>query len=277
MFRLGVHISIAKGLVNSLIEAEGLKCTAMQIFIRNPRGYARKKLADQEIESFKNKRRSININPLVVHGSYLLNLASSDEKLRKKTISLVKEDLKICNVIDADLYVVHFGSNTDKKIGIKFMRESLGEILTGYKGNTVLLLENTAGEGNKLGSNIDQIAKSIKGLGKKVGICLDSAHLFAAGVDIRKKSVLNKFLQEFDSKIGLNKLKLLHLNDSKYGLAEHKDRHQHIGNGFIGRSGFKTFINHPLLCGLPMILETPSEKEKDDIKNLNKVKYLKIK
>ena len=283
MFRLGVHISISRGLLGAIIKAESINCTAMQIFIRNPRGYSRKKLRDEEIKAFKKKRIETGISPLIVHGSYILNLASKDKDLREKTVALVKDDLKICNKIGAELYVIHFGSNVDKDSGIKFIKDALREILTGYKGKTVLLLENTAGEGNKLGSNIDEISKVIKGLpvgrplglGMKAGICLDSAHLFAAGVDIRKKVSLNRFIREFDSKVGLNKLKLLHLNDSLYELGAHKDRHQHIGGGFIGRSGFKNFINHPALCNLPMILETPQTEEKDDIKNLNRVKYIR--
>ena len=272
MFRLGVHVSISRGLLGALIKAESINCTAMQIFVRNPRGYSRRKLTDEEIKVFKKKRVGAGISPLVVHGSYILNLASKDKELREKTVALVKDDLKICNKIDAELYVIHFGSNVDKDSGIKFMKDALRKILTGYRGETVLLLENTAGEGNKLGSNIDEISEVIKGV--KAGICLDSAHLFAAGVNIRKKTVLNKFVNELDSKVGLSKLKLLHLNDSMYELGTHKDRHQHIGDGFIGPQGFRNFINHPALCNLPMILETPQTEEKDDIKNLNKVKYL---
>lgn len=275
MFRFGVHVSIAKGLIPALDEAEALNCKTMQIFIRNPRGYKRKGFKTQEIKIFNNKLKEKNIQPFVVHASYVLNLASSNKELRAKSISIVKEDLKICQEIDADLYVIHFGSNKDKDVGINLMQNSLERILNNYRGRTQLLLENTAGDGNRLGALIEEI-RSIILYQNSVGLCLDSAHLYSSGYNIKEEKTLKFFLNEFDDSIGLKRVKLLHLNDSYYKCGSKKDRHQHIGEGLIGLNGFKLFIRHPKLRNLPMILETPKSKEEDDIKNLNRVKYLSL-
>ncbi|MDD5613893.1 MAG: deoxyribonuclease IV [Candidatus Omnitrophica bacterium] len=273
MLRIGVHISISKGLLNALREARSLKCTAMQIFVRNPRGYAGKKIDAKEADSFIRERELLDIRPLVVHGSYLLNTASSDAGIRKQSIKAIQEDLRLSSQIKADFYVLHFGSNPDRDKGIEITRGSLAEILI-EKFYPVVLMENTAGEGNKIGSNVQDIGAALKGFGSRLGICLDSAHLCAAGVNPLCHKELDIFLKYFDDILGTDKIKLLHINDSLYQCRSRRDRHQHIGHGFIKNKGIANFINHPKLKGLPLILETPKDKERDDIKNLNRVECL---
>ncbi|MDP8253872.1 MAG: deoxyribonuclease IV [Candidatus Kaelpia aquatica] len=275
MLAIGVHLSISKGLLKALDQAKSLDSNAMQVFIRNPRGYAKKVLDSNEVKKFIERRKEYGIDPLVIHGSYLLNIASSDERIRDKSISAIVEDLKLLSQVAAEYYVLHFGSNPDKVKGLNIMRESLIAIFKRINFKPLILLENTAGEGDKLGWEIDDFKDLLKGKKGKLGICLDSAHLFASGVDLGNSRELDAFLMEFDKKVGVDSIKLLHLNDSNTPCCSKRDRHAHIGEGFIKSKGISNFINHPKLKRLPIILETPKGKEKDDIKNLNKVKYLK--
>lgn len=274
MFRLGVHVSIAGGLLSALKEALKLDCTSMQIFLRNPRGYRRREFLSSEIEEFHKIRRQKNIYPLVVHAGYIVNLASSQKKIRSSSIQLVREDLELSNRIGADMYLIHFGSHKDRELGLGLMNDSLAQILKKYKGRTLLVLENTAGEGNRLGASLDEMSRILSNE-FRIGFCLDSAHLFSAGYDLRRKKVLDELAEEIEQKIGFEKLKLLHLNDSYFEFGSRKDRHQHIGSGFIGEKAFKQILNHPGFKDLPVILETPRSKLEDDIQNLNRVKYLK--
>ncbi len=275
MLAIGVHLSISKGLFKALDQAKSLDSSAMQVFIRNPRGYAKKILDLEEVEEFIKKRKEYGITSLIIHGSYLLNIASSDKKIRDRSISAIIEDLKLSSQVAAEYYVLHFGSNPNRLEGLNIMRESLAAIFKNFDFKPLILLENTAGEGNKLGWEIEDFEVIINGNKRRIGICLDSAHLFASGIDLNKNIELDNFLNEFDRKIGISSIKLLHVNDSKTICCSKRDRHAHIGEGFIKSKGISNFINHPKLKMLPIILETPKDKEKDDIKNLNKVKYLK--
>ncbi|MDP8215985.1 MAG: deoxyribonuclease IV [Candidatus Kaelpia imicola] len=277
MLTIGVHLSISKGLLKALDQARSLDSGAMQIFIRNPRGYAKKILDPNEVKEFIEKRKEYGIVPIVIHGSYLLNIASSDRRVRDRSISAIIEDLRLSSQIVAEYYVLHFGSNPDRVKGLNIMRKSLAAIFKRLDFKPLILLENTAGEGSKLGWEIDDFKSILRGNKKKLGICLDSAHLFASGVNLSNSRELNNFLKEFDRKVGIDSVKLLHLNDSNAPCCSKRDRHAHIGEGFIKSKGISNFINHPKFRELPIILETPKDKEKDDIKNLNRVKYLKKK
>jgi deoxyribonuclease IV len=278
MSAIGVHLSISKGLLGALDKARELESDTIQIFIRNPRGYAKKVLNSEEVDSFISKRKDYGIDPLVVHGSYILNIASSDRSIRDRSIASVIEELRLSSEVAADYYVLHFGSNPDRETGLKLMRRSLDSILRGPASKPVLLLENTAGEGNKLGWRTSDFKAIFKKVIKRgLGVCLDSCHLFSSGVDLRDSSELDTFLEDFDKAVGIDNIKLLHINDCAFPCGSRKDRHAHIGDGFIKRDGISNFINHPKLKDLPNILETPKDKERDDIENLNRVKYLKMK
>ena len=277
MLAIGVHLSISKGLLKVLDKARELDINAIQIFIRNPRGYAKKILDPDEVKDFILRRKKYNINPLVVHGSYLLNIASSSSEVKNKSIATIIDDLRLSSEVAAEYYVLHFGSNKDRDRGLDVMRKSLKTILKKTDTKPLILLENTAGEGNKLGWRVDDFKIVFEDAGRNLGVCLDSAHLFSSGVDLTKKRDLDKFLKDFDRALGVDKIKLLHVNDSSTPCCSKKDRHAHIGEGFIKREGISNFINHPKLRDISMILETPKNKERDDIENLNKVKYLKSK
>ena len=261
---LGKHVSIAGGIDKSLKRAAEIGCNSVQIFVKNPRGWKARKLNTAEVERFKKNRKKFNINPVVVHAAYLINLASPKKELWEKSISALKMELSRSARLGAEYLVFHPGSHTGSGIesGIKRISEALNIIFSEsdkLTEKTMILLENTAGAGSSIGQDfselkaiIDQVEQS-----DKLGICIDSCHSFAAKYNLQQKSGLNKLISDLESEIGLSRLKVLHLNDSKYSCCENNDEHAHIGEGKIGKKAFKNIINHPKLKDLPFILETP--------------------
>lgn len=242
-----------------------------QSFIRNPRGYNMRRFDYNEIKTLREFMTSRDIFPYFVHAGYIINLCSPSEKIRTSSIKIVAQDLKIASKLGANYYIIHFGSHPDKKTGLELFYTALKEIVTHTE--VEIVLENTAGEGNKLGASLDEILWITTRI-RNIGICLDTAHLFSAGYDIRDSEVVNEIFTCLDKTISRERLKLIHLNDSYYPLGANKDRHHHIGKGYIGEDGFRNFLAHPVVRSLPLILETPKKNEKDDFINLNKVKYL---
>ncbi len=271
MLRLGVHLSIARGLNHVIKDIEKFKINTFQSFIRNPRGYNMRRFDCNEIKTLREFITARGIFPYFIHAGYIVNLCSPSKKIRVNSIRIVTQDLKIASKLGANYYVIHFGSHPDKKTGLKLFYTALKEIVT--HAEVEIILENTAGEGNKLGASLDDILWITTRI-KKIGICLDTAHLFSAGYDIRDSEIVNEIFTCLDKTISRERLKLIHLNDSYYPLGANKDRHHHIGKGYIGEDGFRNFLAHPVVRSLPLILETPKKNEKDDIVNLNKVKYL---
>lgn len=275
--RLGVHVSIAGKLSDAVDRAEALGCQTMQIFSRNPRGWKLKKVSAKEIEAFKRRREEADIRPLVVHIPYLVNLASPDRALYKRSIEYYIEDIKYADAIGADYFVTHMGSHkgSGERFGLKKLGEALKAVIKKTKPQLQILLEITAGSGNWLGykfEHLRDVIKRVKGL--KLGVCFDTAHAFEAGYDIRTKKALGSTLKAFDVIVGLDRLKVIHINDSKSSLGSRKDRHENIGQGNIGLSGFRGVVNHPALKGLPFILETPKMEFGDDKNNMDIVRGL---
>jgi deoxyribonuclease-4 len=270
--RLGIHVSIAGNIHEAAQRAKDLKCDCMQIFSRNPRRWKPAKLKEKDIELFKKKRKKFTIKPLAVHASYLINLASPDNKLYNKSITAFAEDVKRADKLQADFFITHLGSHKGKgkDFGIRRFAKALDRIIAESNPKTTILLENTAGSGNEIGSNFEEIAEIINSsnYGKKLGLCLDTCHAYAAGYNIAMKEGLQDALSKIDTLIGLEKLKLIHLNDSKGKLASHIDRHYHIGKGHIGKRGFYLILHHPKLRNLSYILETPKDDPKSDSMNL---------
>jgi len=276
---LGVHVSGAGKIYNTLDIAHKLKCQTMQIFARNPQQWRVTSLDPKDIEEFKLRREKFRINPVFIHISYLINLASPDAKLYHGSIRAYIEDMQDADKLGADYIVTHMGSHkeTSEEAGIKRLVVALNKILDETRGSKVgILLENTAGSGSWLGYKFEHQKKIIAGLKEKsrVGLCLDTAHAYLAGYDLAAKEGLDKLLREIDAQAGLKLLKLIHLNDAYGGLASHYDRHEHIGKGSIGLAGMKRIINHPKLKKIPMILETPKDDEKSDALNLALVRKL---
>ena len=276
---LGVHISGAGKIYETLDRAHALKCQTMQIFARNPQQWRATSLNPKDIEEFKRRRKKFHIDPVFIHISYLINLASPNPKLYQGSIRAYVEDMQDAQKLKADYIVTHMGSHkeTSEDAGIKRLVAALNKILEKTRGSKVgILLENTSGSGSWLGYKFEHQKKILSGVKEKsrVGLCLDTAHAYLAGYDLRTKEGLAKMLDEIDKQVGLKLIKLIHLNDAYGALASHHDRHNHIGKGSIGLEGMKRIINHPKLKDVPMILETPKDDEKSDILNLALVRKL---
>ncbi|MBI2447878.1 MAG: deoxyribonuclease IV [Candidatus Omnitrophica bacterium] len=275
---LGSHVSIAGSIYESIDRAVSLGCNTMQIFSRNPRGWQVTGLSSSDVEEFKKRRKEKGISPVIVHIPYIINLASGDDKLYNKSISAYIEDIERAGLLGAEYFCTHLGSHGGRgdDWGIKRFTDGLNEVLKNSPQDVTILLENTAGSGSSLGYKFEHLGKIINGVKKndKLGVCLDTCHTFTAGYDFRTEKGLKNLLKEFDSIVGLNRLKLVHLNDSKAKLGSKIDRHEHIGKGEIGLDALKRFINHPELKDLPYILETPKKTPKDDPMNIAVVKKM---
>ncbi|WP_027338747.1 deoxyribonuclease IV [Halonatronum saccharophilum] len=274
----GVHVSIAGGIDKSPKRAADLDCGTFQIFSTNPRGWKGREISDKEANNFKDKLKEYNFNKTVIHTSYLINIPSPKDELYNKSIKALRKGVRRADKLGVEYIVLHPGSHTGSGIekGIKRIGEALKFILEEENPKVNILLENVAGAGTAIGSTVDELAQIIElaNKDKRLGICYDTCHGFAAGYDIRDKKRLDCLLQEIDDKIGLDRLSVIHANDSKGELAFNKDRHHHIGKGNIGLEGFSNLVNHPSLSDKLFILETPIDEEGDDTYNLKTIKGL---
>ena len=275
---LGAHMSIAGGLDKAIDRAEEIGCTVMQIFSKSNRQWYARELSQEEVDQFKKRRADSAIQSVVVHASYLINLAAPNPEIRKKSRDALHEELHRADRLAVDYLIFHPGSygNTDEQKGLQHIIDNLNDILANYDGNTILLLETMAGQGSNLGYTFDQIAHIYNNIKRKeyVGVGLDTAHVFAAGYDLRDKHSYEKTLQIFDGIIGLNLLKMIHINDSKKELGSRVDRHEDIGKGKLGLEPFRLLFNDERFFAIPKILETPKESLADDARNLQTIKNL---
>ena len=275
---LGVHVSIAGGLSEAVARAKRLSCTTMQIFSRSPRGGPAPHLSRQEAERFDAERRRAGIEPLAVHGPYIINLASPDPALWKQSLRLYREEYARATQLQAQYLVTHVGSHRGlgEAAGIARVAEAVSRTVAVDHPAVMVLLENTAGSGQGLGYQFEQLAAlrtRIRGKAH-VGICLDTAHLFAAGYPIHTEEGLEATLALCERAVGLAHVKLIHLNDSKVAFNSRVDRHWHIGEGHMGVDAFRRIVNHPRLRDLPFILETPKKTDAEDARNLHTVRQL---
>lgn len=278
MLRVGVQVSIAGKISQAVQRAVNLGCQTMQIFSRNPRSFRRKPLDKEDIKEFRRLIKEAKIYPLVIHTVYTQNLASSNKRFYRLSIRAFIKDLQDAQNLGADLIVTHIGSfkRSTHQRGLVRVIDALGQILKRMPMGPMLLLENTSGSGHWLGAYFPELTCIIKSLGtpKNLGICFDTCHAYSAGYNLKEQKILNSLVYEVDSLIGLDKLKLIHLNDTKDKLGSHRDRHEHIGEGQIGKEGFREILNHPKLKSVPFILETPKKSDEDDIRNLEMVRSL---
>lgn len=279
MFKLGVQVSIAGKIYHSIDRAKKLGCNTMQIFARNPRQWRKGTLSEEDIKLFKEKAAKAKINPVVIHIPYTLNLASAKEGFYKITIREFTEDLLEADKLGAHYLVTHMGSHKGISLekGLDKIVEALKKILANTKGvKTKVLLENTAGSGRWVGYTFSHHKYILEKLNwsERVGLCLDTAHAWAAGYKISEPKGVDSLLSYIDKQVGMKKLKVVHLNDNPEELGSRRDRHFDIGKGKIGKQGFYHLINHPCLKKAAFILETPKKSDKDDIRNLNTVRSL---
>ena len=260
MFTIGCHLSASKGYLAMAKDAVSIGANTFQFFTRNPRGGQAKPIDEKDIEKFLKFSKENNINIILAHSPYTLNACSADPGLREFAKNTMADDLRRMEYTPGNLYNFHPGSHVKQgvEIGIDYISEMLNEILTKEQTTTVLL-ETMAGKGSEVGKNFEEIKAIIDkvDLKEKIGVCLDTCHIWDAGYDI--VTDFDSVLNEFDNVIGLEKLKAIHLNDSKNDKASHKDRHEKIGEGKIGLEAITKIINNERIKGLPFYLETPNE------------------
>lgn len=260
MLTIGCHLSSSKGFKKMGEDAISIGANTFQFFTRNPRGSKAKEIDEEDVKDFLDIIAENNFGKILAHAPYTLNACSADPKNREFAIEIMKDDLKRMEYIPGNLYNFHPGSHVKQgaEVGIQYIADALNEILTEDQTTTVLL-ETMSGKGTEVGRNFQEIAEIISkvNLKEKMGVCLDTCHIHDAGYDIVND--LDNVLDEFDKIIGLERLKAIHLNDSKNPFESHKDRHETIGNGYIGLDAITRIINHPKLRNLPFYLETPNE------------------
>jgi deoxyribonuclease IV len=280
--RIGIHTSIAGGYVNALEAAHKLGCNALQIFSASPRMWAggSSRIPEVDATAFRARREALGLGPLVIHANYLINLAAQQPMLRTRSIQAFHDELVRGIALGADFVVVHPGSCGDCKHdqATRLAVESVKQAAKNLPPTSLrILLENTAGMGTALGARLEELGEMLNALHSlQVGACLDTAHLFAAGYDIKSEAGLASTLELIDSVIGLERVPVFHVNDSKIPLAGRVDRHEHIGKGKIGEGAFRRFLTHPRLSaaapeGLPgraFLAETPVDDPGDDRRNV---------
>lgn len=273
--KFGAHVSIAGGLEKAPKRAHLLGCECFQIFTRSPRGGKPSRLDSDIIDAFLKDCEKFNLMNYYVHTPYFINLASKSDDVRNNSINLIREDLERSSFLKVNSIMTHLGSSKDmsRKEAVQNVADSVIRIFDGYDGFSKLLLENSAGQGDTVGDSFEEVAEIINKVNQdELGVCIDTAHMFAAGYDIRDVDSLSKTLKKISNTFGLNRVRLVHGNDSKVGMGERKDRHEYIGEGKIGLEGFRAIINSKKINHLDMIVENPPEGVFKDIKLLKKLR-----
>jgi deoxyribonuclease-4 len=279
--RLGSHMSIAGGLDKAPLRGKQVGCDTIQVFTKSNRQWRAKRISDQEVEAFKANLAATGIGPVVAHDCYLVNLAAPRRAVWKKSVAAFRVELERAERLGIPYLVTHPGSHAGagEAEGLRRVTEALNALLAALPGAGVrILLETTAGQGSSLGHRFEELAAILAGVEQadRVGICLDTCHVFAAGYDIRTPDGYRKTVEDLDSCLGLRRLQAIHLNDSKGGLGSRVDRHEHIGEGRLGLAPFRRLLNDPALRGIPMILETPKDDDfvAADRRNLARLRRL---
>src|SRR3990172_8387897 len=262
MMLLGAHMSIAGGVDKAIERGMSLSCSAIQLFTKNSNQWIGKSITGEEAGRFKELRKMSGILQVIAHDSYLINLASGDSELRKRSIDALISEMERCRILEIPYIVIHPGAHTGigEDEGIKNIISSLDIICDKTDGWGVdIALETTAGQGTNIGYRFEHLSRIIAGVkhNHRIKTCIDTCHIFAAGYDIRTPEGYEKVIDEFNKLVGLDRLACIHLNDSKKGLESRVDRHEHIGKGFIGKESFRTIINDRRFNDIAMIIETP--------------------
>ena len=260
--RLGSHISIAGGVDRAVLTAREVGCQALQIFVKSSNQWRAAPFRDGEVERFRAHLAETGIGPVVAHDSYLINLCSPEDSLWEKSIGAFQAELDRCEVLGVPYLVTHPGSHTGagEDAGLSRLIQAIDRVHAGRPQHQVqILLETTAGQGTGLGHRFEQLGKVLRQVAapQRVGVCLDTCHVFAAGYDLRTPDTYRETMERFAEAVGLEKLKAIHVNDSKRELGSRVDRHEQIGQGQIGVEGFRMLVNDRNLSSVPMLLETP--------------------
>jgi deoxyribonuclease-4 len=261
--RIGGHVSTAGGIHTALDRAKELRCDSVQIFSQSPRQWRPTAHPEENLARFREQRRRLDV-PVAVHALYLINLASADEELRTKSVTALSSSCGVAAQIDAEAVIVHVGSHLGAgfEAGLDHACRGLADVLGGLDDRVWLLLENTAGQGGTMGRTPEELGRIVERCDHpRLGICLDSCHLYATGIDVTSADEVDALLDEIDARMGIGRIRALHLNDSATPLGSNRDRHANIGEGEIGK-GMAAFLGADRLQGLPALLETPGKDGK---------------
>lgn len=275
---LGAHMPTTGGLHRAIISGHEIGCTAVQLFTASPRQWRARPLSQEEIQAFAKAREETNIHTIISHDSYLINLAAPNGDILQRSREAFLEELQRAESLNIPWVVTHMGAYLDssEEEGLAVLGESVRLLLQQTEGMKAgIALETTAGQGTNLGYRFEHLARIIDAAGgsERIGVCFDTCHVFVAGYDIRTPETLSATLDEFDRVIGLDRLKVIHVNDAKKPLGSRVDRHEHIGDGELGRETFRILLQEPRLTHVPVILETP-DAEKMHPENLRRLKEL---
>jgi deoxyribonuclease-4 len=275
---LGSHMSIAGGVSRAFFHGETAGCRVMQIFVKNNNRWRGAPLTDEEVERFHQERERTGIWPVFAHGTYLVNLASGDPAIRERSVACTVDELERCGRLALPWLVVHPGAHTGAGVeaGIERIARALDRVLEATAGlSTRILLETVAGQGSTLGRTAGELSRMLELVDApdRLGVCLDTCHVFAAGYDLRGEKAYRKTVRTFDEELGLGRILAIHLNDSLKPLGSRRDRHAHIGEGEIGEAGFRPLMRDPVLADRPKVLETPKEDDADR-RNLDRLRRL---
>ncbi len=289
--RFGAHVSASGGISNAIDRGQAIGCESLQVFTHNPRTWKPINHTPEQIATFREKAAAAGMGPIVSHGLYLMNLGAADKEVStgppakgitrniyRASIESLIQHLQIGEALGLDGVVLHVGSSkgstTDESIAR--IGAGIGEALDAAPGTCSIYLENTAGAGDTIGRTFEQLRAVADAAGHpdRVGFCLDTQHLFASGFPIHEEGGIDRVLADFDRIVGLNRLKSLHLNDSKTEFGSNRDRHENLGDGLIGEDGFRRILGHPALQGLPVILEVPGSGDGPDEDNMARARRL---
>lgn len=258
---LGAHMPTAGRLDKAIHNGKAIGCTAVQVFTSSPQQWRAKEVTEEMAAAFKTALAETGITSVVSHDSYLVNLSALDPEMRAKSREGLKNELRRCAKYGIPYAVSHIGAHMGQgtDAGLKIAAEGLREVLGDTPESVTLLMETTAGQGSVLNSKFEELALLLEALKghKRLGVCLDTCHIFVAGYDIRDRETYEATFVEFDRVVGLDRLKAIHCNDSKKGLGSHADRHEHIGKGEISEEAFRLLVNDPRFENVPILLETP--------------------
>ena len=280
---LGCHLSISGGLEQAVARAEALKINALQIFSHNARSWKMSPLSPDDAKKFHERRQRAHVEYTVIHTIYLINLASPDPKNFKLSVQALKDELQRAGELRIPHVNTHIGAHMGQGVekGLERIVEALDSVLASPQAKNApdvkILLENSAGEGTELGASFAELGMVLHNIKDKsrVGVCIDTCHAFCAGYDLTTPQALDKTLSELERTVGLERVELIHLNDSKFPLGSRRDRHEHIGQGYIGLEGFRLVVNHPALRDKPFILETPKDDDSSDPTNVARVRSVR--
>ena len=276
--RLGAHMSISGGLDKAVVRGQEVGCEAIQIFTKSSNQWKAKSLTSTEVTAFRDACQTAGIGPIIAHSAYLINLAAPDQVLYEKSIQAFRDELQRCELLDIPYLVVHPGAHlgTGEEQGLKRITAAIDRIHRDTpKMQAAIVLELTAGQGTVLASKFEHFATILEQVEEpeRLGFCLDTCHLLAAGYDFRSPEGYAQVMGAWDELVGIERVRVIHLNDSKKDLGSRVDRHEHIGQGYIGTKGFELLLNDRRLAGLPMVLETPKEDDAD-VRNLATLRRL---